>query len=316
MEKRKKETGGWKRGMGNWKKRLILGGLVWILMILGAAAAWAQTEVKPDGTADKRVYDMAELLDEETETELESQIAQKRAELGLDIVIVTRGEGSLSGETEEKTSQEYADDFYDEGGFGSGNDKDGILFLIDMESRELVLSTAGKAIRIFTDQRIETMLDHVYEGASEGDFEDSAAVFLEDVEYYGKKGIPSGQYNYDTETGKVSVHKSIRWYEALLAVGVSAFVAGMACLNVKRRYAMEDDPQKLRNLNMAYRADCRFAYDNQNDQLVNKFVTSRVIPRSTGNSGGRSSGGRSSGGRSSTHRSSSGRSHGGGSRRF
>lgn len=317
MEERKKGIEGWKKGLRNWKKGLLLGGLVWMLMILGAAAALAQTVMELDGTSGKRVYDMAELLDEEEEEELESQIAEKRKELGFDIVIVTRSKLSLSEGADGKSPQEYADDCYDEGGFGSGSDKDGILFLIDMENRELVLSTAGKAIRIFTDQRIETMLDHVYEGASEGDFEASAAVFLEDVEYYGKKGIPSGQYNYDTETGKVSVYKSIRWYEALLAVGVSAFVAGMACLNVKRQYAMEDDPQKLRNLNMAYRADCRFAYDNQNDQLVNKFVTSRVIPRNTGSSsGGRSSGGHSFGGRSSTHHSSSGRSHGGGSRRF
>lgn len=299
------------------RKGLILCGLVWMLTILCTAAAWAETAVELDGASDKRVYDMAELLDEETEEMLEGQIAEKRKSLGLDIVIVTRSELSLSEEGDGKGAQEYADDCYDEGGFGNGSGKDGILFLIDMENRELALSTAGKAIRIFTDQRIETMLDHVYEGASEGDFKASAAAFLEDVEYYGKKGIPSDQYNYDTETGKVSVYKSIRWYEALLAVGVSVFVAGMACLNVKRQYAMEDDPQKLRNLNMAYRADCRFAYNDQNDRLVNKFVTSRVIPHNTGNSGsGRSSGGRSSSGRSSTHRSSSGRSHGGGSRRF
>lgn len=302
--------------MGRWKKCLILCGLVFALMILGAAAALAGTVMEPDGTSDKRVYDMAELFEEDTEEDLESRIAQKRKALGLDIVIVTRSQLSLSEESDGKSAQEYADDCYDEGGFGTGSGKDGILFLIDMENRELVLSTAGKAIRIFTDQRIETMLDHVYEGASEGDFEASAAVFLEDVEYYGEKGIPSGQYNYDTETGKVSVYRSIRWYEAFLAVGIAAFVAGMACLNVKRQYAMEDDPQKLRNLNMAYRADCSFAYDTQNDQLVNKFVTSRVIPRSTGINGGHSSSGRSSGGRSSVHHSSSGRSHGGGSRRF
>jgi len=281
-------------------------------LMAGAFSAWAGNAAETDGVSDQRVYDMAELLDEDTIEELESRISELRKSLGFDIVIVTRQELSLSGESDDRGAQAYADDWFDEGGFGVGNDRDGILFLIDMENRELVLSTSGKAIRIFTDERIEKMLDHIYEGASDGDFEASAASFLKDTEYYGKKGIPVGQYNYDTETGKVSVYKSIRWYEALLAVGISLIVAGTACLNVKRKYAMEDDPKKLHSLNMAYRAESHFAYNSQNDQLINKFVTSRVIQSS---SGGSSSSHRSSG-RSSTHRSSSGRSHGGGSRRF
>ncbi len=256
------------------------------------------------------VYDMAELLNPEEEEQFESVIENSRSKLKFDIVVMT------IEDAEGKSSQSYADDAYDAGGFGIGRDKDGILFLIDMDNRELTLSTSGRAVRIFTDDRIETILDDVYKGAQEGDFASSVEVFLEDVQYYGEEGIPSGQYNYDTETGRISVHKSIRWYEALLAVAVSAFVAGTACLTVKRQYAMETDPRQLKSLNMAYRADCGFVFDDQNDRLVNKFVTSTVIPRNTGSTGGPSSGGRPSSRRSSTHRSSSGRSHGGGSRRF
>ena len=99
-----------------------------------------------------------------------------------------------------------------------------------------------------------------------------------------------------------------------MALGVSAFVAASACLSVKRRYAMEEDPRQTRNLNMAYRAEARFMYDDQTDRLVNKFVTTQVIPRST--SGGGHGGGHSSAGRSSTHTSSGGHTHGGGSRKF
>ena len=49
------------------------------------------------------------------------------------------------------------------------------------------------------------------------------------------------------------------------------------------------------------------------DQLVNKMVTRRHIPRNNGGGGGRSGGGRSGGG--GGHRSSGGVSHGGGGRR-
>lgn len=38
-----------------------------------------------------------------------------------------------------KISMEYADDFFGNGGFGVGNDYDGILFLIDTDNREVYI---------------------------------------------------------------------------------------------------------------------------------------------------------------------------------
>ncbi len=260
-----------------------------VLLILGMGVMKAQAEemMELDGASSQRVYDMAELLSKEEEEEFETAIENARKSLGFDIVVVTIEDAGG------RNAQDYADYNYEAAGFGHGDSHDGILFLVDMDNRELVLST---------------------EGASEDEFADSVRVFLRDVEYYGEKGISSGQYNYDTETHQISTYKSIRWYEALLALGVSGFVAVAACLTVKRQYAMEEDPKHLKNLNMAYRGDCNFAFRNQQDVFVNKFVTTQVIPRNTSGSGGL--GGGSSAGRSSTHHSSSGRTHGGGSRKF
>lgn len=278
---------------------------VWCLFLAETAFGSGIAAEASDG---KRIYDMAGLLDGDYVREAREVIGDYQDTYRLDIVVVT------ADDARGKTAEAFADDFYEEGGFGRGSDKSGILFLIDMDNRELAFSTSGKAIRIFTDQRIESMLDGVYEGASQGDYRASVEMFLADVEKYCRAGIPGGQYNYDTETGKISVYRSIRWYEALLAVCVSAFAAAAACLTVKRQYGMEEDERRIRNLNMAYRAQTGFAYDSKNDRLIHKFVTSKVIPRDTG--GAKRGGGFSSSGRSSTHTSSGGRSHGGGSRKF
>ncbi len=285
---------------------------VMLLCSLWTGQAMAQASRMPEGASEQRVYDMAELFSSGTETELEAAIEDARDRLGFDIVVVTAEDSEGWG------AQDYADNFYETGGFGSGSDRSGILFLIDRDNRELALSTDGVAIRIFTDSRIQQILDDVYVGASDGDFEASAWAFLEAVDYYGEKGIQSGQYSYDSETGQISVYRSIRWYEALFAVAAAGFAAGSACLSVKKQYNMEVDDRQRSNLNMAYRAESRFAYHNEMDNLINKYVTTRVIPKSTGSggAGGVRSGGRSSSGRSTTHRSSSGRRHGGGSRRF
>lgn len=277
--------------------------------VLAAFSGYAKDTGEVSGTDGARVFDMAGLFSDEEEQKIQAEIENCQKQWNLDVVVVT------AEDAEGKNSTAYADDFYDTGEFGQGSGKDGILFLIDMDNRELTFSTCGKAIRIFTDVRIENMLDGVYEGASKGDYMSCADSFLSNVERYCRAGIPGGQYNYDTETGKVSVHRSIRWYEALIAIGVAAFTAGFACLGVKRRYGMEEKPEQIRNLNMAYRSESKFAYDNRDDRLINQFVTSRVIPRSTGSSRG-GGGSFSSSGRSSTHTSSGGRSHGGGSRKF
>lgn len=274
------------------------------LVLLMPGTVWA---AKAEET--QRVFDEAGLLADSDIDAFEEQIAGLRNTMKMDVVLVTTDEAGG------KTAQQYADDFYDEGGFGSRSDRSGVLFLIDMDNREIYVSTSGTMIRFLTDKRVDQMLDHAYTYASDGDYTGVMRRFLADMVTYYRKGIPGGQYNYDTETGKISVYRSIRWYEALIAFAVAVFCGAGACLNVKREYAMKRERGRAANFNLAYRANARFAFHNQNDVLVNSFVTQRILPKNTGGGSGRS-GGSGGGGRSSTHTSSAGRSHGGGGRKF
>lgn len=259
--------------------------------------------------AEQRVFDQAGLFSEDETAELESEIERLRGQMNMDVVLVT---ADYAGG---KTAEEYADDFYDEGGFGSGKDASGVLFLIDMDNRELYISTCGAMIRFLTDERIDSMLDRAIGDVASGAYGSAAEQLLADMEYWYRKGIPGGQYNYDAETGTVSRYRSIRWYEALAAVIAAAVCAGGACLSVKQEYAMKRQRRQASNYMLAYRANARFALQDPRDVIINSFVTQRIIPRTT--SGGSRGGGRGgSSGRSTTHRSSSGRSHGGGGRRF
>lgn len=261
---------------------------------------------------EQRVFDEAGLFSGEEVSALEEQIAEVRDQANMDLVIVTTDDALGKG------AREYADDFYDEGGFGVGRELSGILFLIDMDNREICISTAGAMQRFFTDDRIDSMLDHAYELVARGDYAGAAGQAVEDASGWYRKGIPGGQYLYDEDTGRISRYRSIRWYELLMALGVAAFCAAGVCMNVKREYAMKQERRQAAGFCQAYRADAQFAFREKNDVLVNSYVTQQIIPRSSGRSGsgGGSLGGRSGGGRSTVHRSSSGRSHGGGSRRF
>lgn len=287
------------------RKRRWRRGLLWLLaaalLLWGAAFSAAAQE--------QRVFDQAGLFSSEEARRLESHIEEIMGKARFDLVVVT------TADAQGKSARDYADDFYDEGGFGVGTDASGVLFLIDMDNREIYISTAGTMERFLTDSRIESMLDHAYEYVQRGDYAGAADQIVEDAYGWYQKGIPGGQYTYDEETGRISRYRSIRWYEALLAVAVAAFCGFAACANVRREYSMKQERGQASGYLMAYRANARFACRGQDDRMIGSYITQHVIARTTG-SGPRGGGGGSHSGRSTVHRSSSGRSHGGGGRRF
>lgn len=263
---------------------------------------------------DVRVFDQAELFLEEEEEELQQAIDALREKMDMDAAVVTAEENPGS-------AQAYADDFYEAHGFGTGSGHDGALLLIDMDNRELCISTQGKMVRYLTDSRIEAVLDDMYGYAAAGEYYQAAGVFVEDLEICFENGIAADQYNYDSETGKVSRYRSVRWYEALFALAAAAACGGFAVLGVVREYNMRDEESRMEaNFKLSYRKDSAFRLGSRvTDLLIGSYVTQQVIASQDRRSGsGRSGGSRSlsSGGRSTTHRSSSGRSHGGGSRKF
>ena len=104
-----------------------------------------------DFTAGSRVSDRAGLLSGAQVAALEKQCAEVRDAVSLDLVVVT------AKYTEGKSTQDYADDFYDQGGYGMGGDKSGALFLIDMGHRQAYISTCGRAIDLLTDSPIDSL---------------------------------------------------------------------------------------------------------------------------------------------------------------
>lgn len=238
--------------------------------------------------------------------DLEGRASALSAQLKMDVVIVT------ADDTGGQTSTQYSNDFFEYNGYGQGNDYDGVLFLIDMDNRELAIATSGVAIRYFTDDRIELMLDNVFVYTPSDDYYSAALAFLDAVSYWHAQGIPDDQHNVDEE-GNVDYYRSITPQEAALAGGAALATGGAFFGITAYRYRVG---AKLSGFDSA--DNTRYKLTDQQDTLVNKTVTTRHIPRDTGDDfrgGGGTTGGGSSG-RSSTHTSSSGRTFGGSSRKF
>ena len=295
-------------------KGIIICLLICTFLVMGSMAVWADQTGAVSGQP--RVFDQAGLFSETEIIQLEEKIAQCRKSTKMDVVIVS---AYADGE---RSAEEYADDYYDYGGFGAGKKASGVLLLYYMDGPgepggECYISTAGTMINMLTDERIESILDDVYGDLGNRDFAGATEHFLEDVKAYVKEGVESGQYTYDRDTGEIVRYHSIRLYEVAIAMVIAGILAGSVCLDIKKRYAMKQSSREVSNSLQAYRADCAFCFSVAGDKMVNKYVRSVPIPRNTSSgSGGRGHSGSSSAGRSTIHTSSSGRSHGGGGRRF
>lgn len=202
-----------------------------------------------------RVYDYAGLFTTEETQELEESIGEYREKTDLDLVIVTIDDAVG------KTSKEYADNFYDNNGFGVGSDHSGVLLLIDMDNRMAYLSTTGHAKEIFTESRIKEITDEVASCAGDEEYARGARIFLEKTDAFAHPNI----------VGML-----------LIALALAVLVGAGSVVGVWYKYthghkADQYELDKNSSLNLSH----------QEDVFVGKFVTSRNISRDSG--GGSSS---------------------------
>ena len=89
-----------------------------------------------------RVVDNAGLLSPQERADLSAMIASMASRYDFDLVILTENDIGYSG------AMGYADDFFDNNGYGLGRDRDGCLFLQVTGTREYWFSTSGRGIKI------------------------------------------------------------------------------------------------------------------------------------------------------------------------
>lgn len=255
--------------------------------------------------SEQRVYDYAHLLSEQDRLEVEQEIAAAVEQIGMDYVIVTvdnKGGKSL---------REFADDFYDEGEFGIGKNRSGVVILIDMEERTVYMSTCGDAINYYNDDRIYNMTDgddQLYDFLAEGNYRRAMERTIAQAVFYYEMGIDASQYTYDEETGQIVRYKKLTILEIILSLIVAIVPAAIYVTSIKNQYMMKNEKKQAEAFKLAYRVVAAFAFAVATDDLINHQVTRMRIHDDdfTGGSGGGHAG------RSTIHMSGGGMSHGGG----
>lgn len=265
------------------KKRISVFLTVILLCLACAFPVWAGTG--------NRLDDQAGLLDADQQENLSDTLDEISERQQVDVVIVTTN--SLEG----KTAQDYADDYFIDHGCGQGEDRDGILFLVDMGDRNWAIATHGYAIEAFTDAGQAYIMDQVKPYLSDGDYNEAFQTFAlecDDFIMQADEAEPYDVENLPKEPFDVGTNLLI-----VLAVGL---VAGLLVTGNMRRKL-----KTVRKQNQAasYVRQGSMQVTRSNDYYLYSTVSKTAKPKDEDSGGG-----------SSTHTSSSGDTFGGSSGKF
>ena len=245
--------------------------LLGCLMVFAALFA---VSVSAKSGADLLVDD-ANLLTTAEKSEIITALNEASDAVDADIVVLTTPSLGMKSEVA------YADDYYDQNGYGRGESgQDGVLLLLSMEERVWYVSTCGKCIEMVSYNAIG---DRIVSDLSAGDYADAFKAYANEV----KREIihETSFFNWT----RLGVALAIGFIIALIVVG-----SMKAKLKTVRFQPAANNYLKPGSLNVTL-AQENFLYNT---------VTRTARPKDDGGSGGGS------------HTSSGGVSHGGGGGHF
>lgn len=260
------------------------------------------------------VADFADLLTDEEETYLEEKAEGIVNQYDMDVVILTVE--STFGEN----IRDFADDFYDENGYGVGSDYSGVLFMLAMDTREWYISTCGDGIYAVTDYGVQSLFSSVAGYLSNDAYFNAFDRYLDELSSYYEafsRDDPMDGYAGDYEgpgTYEPDYSGDIIYYEKpprstvsilLVSLVIGLTVGGIALLimrsGMKTAKQQSGAAQYLNSDVRITKAHHHYLYSRTTRTAKSEY---------NGGGGGRGGGG------SHVHSSSGGRSHGGGGGRF
>ena len=228
------------------------------------------------------IRDFAGLLTAGEQSALEQRAESLSAQYGCDIYVLTVDSiGSMN-------RRDYAKAYYQQYELGNGSWRNGILFLVAMESRDYVTvtygqdpdnpSTYGTGIYAFSDYGVSVLEDKVVPYLSDGDYEGAFAKYVEICGDYLKQYTETGE---PFDVGNAPRSKAI---PLAITVLVPILIALIVCLIFR---------SQMKTARAATEANSYIPQDGFNlTRQIDQYThtrTVRHIERDSGGSGGGSS---------------------------
>ena len=147
-------------------------------LLLLASLAVGVSAATYEGNDELLLLDDAQLLTEAEADALYTKLETLSQKYGAQICIATMDTLEIGD------IDEFIEFLYDYGGYGYGENKDGVLLLICMDIREFRILSNGFAADAITLDNIETITDDITQDLSNGDYADAFDTFVDKCAYY------------------------------------------------------------------------------------------------------------------------------------
>lgn len=257
------------------------------------------TESEPQDTGKPivKILDEWDYLTSSQESSILSTAAEFSAKSDFNIIFVISDD--IGSDKSDNGVTNYADDVYDN---LCGINTDGILLLINNDTKYDWISTSGSCINYYSDERIDRIFDRIYDDIVAGDYYSACIGFVEKCESYYDRGKDNNQVGFESGDGYIEVDPTDLIPLIFFILVFTAVISAVA-------YGIIMSPYRLKKAAATiYTVPGSLVFSTDITESKGVITTRTYSPRSSGSGGSR-------GGRSSTHRSSSGGRHGGGERR-
>lgn len=248
-----------------------------------------------------KVIDNAELLTDAEEAELTAKIIKITAQYQTDVVLVTEYQ------KQEADIQEEADLLLEKPGYGIGESRSGILFVLEMNNREWAISTQGDAITKFSDYDLNDMGESAVQYFADGQYYMGFATYLDKADRCLERGMEESYTEIEEEdVQEVSGEKTSKPTDYVLPALISGLVITVIYMAHMKSGMKTSNMQK--DASAYQRKDARSQIRTR-ELFLTSSIRRRPIETEQKNTG--SGGKMPSRTHSTTHRSSSGMKHGG-----
>ena len=83
-----------------------------------------------------------------------------------------------------KSSEKYSDDFFMDNDYGQGSDRDGCIFVLNIQDGSWYLRTFGKGVKVISNDRIDVIADEMIPILKDGDYYNAMLCYIEKTSKY------------------------------------------------------------------------------------------------------------------------------------
>lgn len=141
-----------------------------------------------------RIIDESEVIPSADETVLLQKINELSEKYEFDLVIMTVNSESLAGISVE----DFANDTFLYCGFGYGENRDGMLLLMVMDTRDMSVSKNGYALTAFTDAGFDYIIEQIKSDLGEDNFTKAFTDYVDLCDDFLEKAKAGEPYTEDT----------------------------------------------------------------------------------------------------------------------